>query len=122
MVSLSPDGSLSSSCLGGGRVGGEEREGRRGLEGVREEDGERGDDYSFVAFPGENGHTLKEINCRQHAMVCLLSRCATHTRAASTLCGFSSVAGGAVSMVRLCGVVTEERRLWFWKWRACLPI
>lgn len=92
---------------------------RRGRGVVGEEDGERGDDYSLVAFPGENGHTLKKINCRQHAMVCLLSRCA---RAASLLCGFRSVAGGAVLMVRLCGVVAGERRLWLWKWRACLPI
>lgn len=89
---------------------------------VGAEDGERGDDYSFVAFPGENGHTQKKINCRRHAMVCLLSRCATHTQAASLLCGFRSVAGGAVSMVRLCGVVAGERRLWFWKCRARLPI
>lgn len=29
---------------------------------VGEEDGEQGDDYSFVAFPGENGHELKKIN------------------------------------------------------------
>ena len=60
--------------------------------------GDRGDDYSFVAFPGDNGHAGNKINCRQHAMVCLLNHCTTHTRkqAASLLCGFRSVAGGAV--------------------------
>ena len=88
MVSLSPDGSLSSSCLGGGRDGWVVTR-RRGV--VGEEDGERGDDYSSVAFPGENGHTLKKINCRQHAMVCLLSRCATHTHRRSLLCVVSAL-------------------------------
>ena len=47
---------------------------------VGEEDGEQRDDYSFVEFPGEDGHTQKKkINCRQHAMVCLLCFCASHT-------------------------------------------
>lgn len=54
---------------------------RMGL--VWDEDGDCGDDYNFVAFPGENGHTLKKINCRQHAMVSLLSCCVTHTHTGS---------------------------------------
>lgn len=56
-----------------------------------EEDAECGDDYSFVAFPGENGHTQKKINCRQHAMVCLLSCCATYMQAASLCCVVSTL-------------------------------
>lgn len=47
-----------------------------------------------------------------------------HTQAASLLCGFSSVAVGAVCvMVQICGISTREHHcLWFRKWHPCLPI
>lgn len=38
-------------------------------------------DYSVVAFPGENGHTQRKINCQRHVMVWLLEPLLdTHTQ------------------------------------------